>query len=111
VRRSPLWVAALLGIGLWPLTGNLTSYYFSGFCAYALLYASRPTVPIALCLLNALGWFAAGAGSDMTLLLARQRTDETFFWISLATVAFVWLATALVALGGTPRQWGAASPD
>jgi hypothetical protein len=48
VRDQPDWAAAALGIGLVPVAGELTCYYYAVFFAYALLAARRVAVGVML---------------------------------------------------------------
>jgi hypothetical protein len=90
VARQPDWVAAALGVGLIPIAGELTCYYYAALLAYGLLWSEREGIGVALCALSAAGWLAASTWHDLGDLHAVS---------SLAVVAFVVYATARFAFG------------
>jgi hypothetical protein len=88
------WVATVLAIGVIPVAGELTCYYYALLLGYGLLWTERPGVGAALCALSALGWLIAG----------RWHFYQEIFAIgSAAVLAFVVYAT--VAVGFAGRRW------
>ena len=92
-RRLPDWAAAVLGLGLMPIAFNLSSYYYSAFLAFGLLWAVRRAPGVGLALLavatNLLAGFYPAA-------------DARFAVQSLAVVSFVVAITAALALEREP---------
>jgi hypothetical protein len=88
-RRVPDWAAAVLGLGLMPMAFNLSSYYYSAFLAFGLLWAVRRGPGVGLALL-----------AVATNLLAGfyPASDARFAVQSLAVVSFVVAVTAALAL-------------
>jgi hypothetical protein len=95
VRRQPDWAAAILGVGLIPVTGDLTSYYYAILLVYGLLGDRREGIGAALCALSAAGGLVpAIAPGD----------DERYAVLGALTVLFVVGAT--VALARRPPEVG-----
>jgi hypothetical protein len=95
VRREPLWVAAVLGVGLIPMAAELTCYYLVVLLAYAFLLERSPAVVIGLLLMAAL---------TQTVPLLVDDIDEVYVASSALVVVFViastaWLAVAPAANG------------
>jgi hypothetical protein len=97
VRKQPAWAAVVLGTGLVIVAGNLSNYYSAILVLYALLWRRHPPVGVALCALSTVGCIIA----DRFLF-----QDEVYFWIGLASIGFVVLATAW-AWRGSAMQNGA----
>ncbi len=89
--RQPIWVAAVLGTGAIPFVLDGACYYAAFLAAWGLLWLRREAVGVALCALAAL------EGAIAALL---PEPDDAFAATSVAVLAFVALATWLVA---TPR--------
>lgn len=53
VRGRPMWVAAVLGVGLIPVVAELTCYYYSVLLAYGLLWSDEDWTGAALAVLSA----------------------------------------------------------
>ena len=85
---QPLWVAAVLGTGAIPFLFDGACYYAAFLAAWGLLWLRREGVGVALCAL------AAVEGALAALL---PEPDDAFAATSVAVLAFVALATALVA--------------
>jgi hypothetical protein len=90
VRHEPIWSAAILGIGLVVVASPIACYYYVLLCAYGLLGPRREPAGIGLLLLSASGWAFATSG---------LRLEEPYVAQSAATVAYVFLVTALAAGG------------
>jgi hypothetical protein len=89
VRNQDDWVAAVLGVGLIPVATEVACYYYSVLLVYGLLGARREGLGAALCAL------AAATGLIGKFVWS---SDVRFALISAATVAFVCVATASVAV-------------
>jgi hypothetical protein len=89
VRRVPDWGAAALGLGLMPMLFELSSYYYSGWLAFAPLWTLGGTPGIALSLL-------AWASNVISSLF--PAADERYALLSLATVVFAVTVTAAFGL-------------
>jgi hypothetical protein len=88
-RRLEPWAALTLGVGLIPMVGNLTSYYFSMLLVFAFLWPRYAAVGIGLLGLSAITNVSAAILDEF---------DDVFGAISLAVVIFVWFSAAVVAL-------------
>jgi hypothetical protein len=84
VQRQPLWVAAILGVGLIPVTTELTGYYSAILVVFALLWSRAPAVGVALVGLSAAGW---------GLVEVFHFFDSISSWIGLAAAIFAVFAT------------------
>jgi hypothetical protein len=93
--RHPDWVAAVLGVGLIPVTLDLSSYYLAGLLAFAALWTRREGVGVALLLLSATSWLAP--------------RSLMFPWFSLLILVFVFVAILLV-LRASPEGGDEAIP-
>jgi hypothetical protein len=93
--RHPDWVAAVLGVGLIPVTLDLSSYYLAALLAFAALWTRREGVGVALLLLSATSWLAP--------------RPAMFPCFSLAILVFVFVAILLV-LRASPRDGSGAIP-
>jgi hypothetical protein len=91
VARQPVWVAAVLGTGAIPFVLDGACYYSAFLAAWGLLWLRRESVGVALCTLAAL---------EGATFAGLPEADDAFAAASVAVLAFVVLATALVA---TPR--------
>jgi hypothetical protein len=80
VRDQPLWVAAILGVGLIPIAFELTNYYYAILLGYALLSESKLEVGAALCGISALSW---------GIVELWHWQDEIMVWCSAMVVVFV----------------------
>ena len=80
--RHPDWVAAVLGVGLIPVTLDLSSYYLAGLLAFAALWTRREEIGVALLLLSATSWLAPDSAM--------------FQCFSLAILVFVFIAVLLM---------------
>ena len=80
--RHPDWVAAVLGVGLIPVTLDLSSYYLAGLLAFAALWTRREGIGVALLLLSATSWLAPG--------------PAMFQYFSSAILVFVFVAILLM---------------
>jgi hypothetical protein len=79
-ERQPEWVAAILSLGLVPVAGELTGYYYAVFLAFGFLWIRRESIGVALCALSALTWL---------FVEVWHWTDVILTWTSLAFVVFV----------------------
>ena len=86
VRGQPLWVAAVLGVGLIPVAFELTNYYYAILLLYGTLAVRRPGVGAALCAVSAASW---------GIVEHWQWRDEIMTWSSLLVVIFVVGTTSL----------------
>jgi hypothetical protein len=86
--REP-WAALTLGVGLIPMVGNLTSYYFSMLLVFAFLWPRHAVVGIGLLGLSAVTNLSAALLDEF---------DDLFGMISLAIVAFLWFTTVVLAI-------------
>jgi hypothetical protein len=80
--RHPDWVVAVLGVGLIPVTLDLSSYYLAGLLAFAALWTRCEGIGVALLLLSATSWLAPGSAM--------------FQCFSLAILVFVFAAILLM---------------
>lgn len=87
VQRQPLWVAAVLGVGLIPVTTELAGYYSAILVVFALLWSRFPWVGAGLVGLSAAGW---------GLVEVFHFFDSTLSWIGLAAALFALFATLSV---------------
>jgi hypothetical protein len=87
VRHQEPWVAAVLGVGLIPVTTELTAYYYAVLLAFGFLWLRREVVGVGLCLLAA-----------ATCLIPKLTgwDDEVHTLISGVVIAFVVAATILI---------------
>jgi hypothetical protein len=92
VDRKEDWVAATLGTGAVIMLTSMSSYYFGVLLGFGFLWERRESIGAGLCGLSAAIWCI-----DWTW----QQPDETYTWVSLATVLFVLAATGRVAWGRT----------
>ena len=89
VRNQDDWVAAVLGVAMIPVATEVGSYYYSVLLVYGFPGARREGLGAALCALAAVsGLIAKFLWSD----------DLRFTLISAATVGFVCVATASMAV-------------
>lgn len=86
--RADDWEAAVLGAGLMVVWTQVPSYYYALLLVYAFLWQRRESIGVGLCGLAAASWAIAGGFASR---------DETFTWVSLASVGFVVFATFLAA--------------
>jgi len=86
--RKETWEAAAIGTGAVILLATMSSYYYGLLLGFAFLWTRRESIGALLCALSATGWCVEWIV---------QRTDEVYAWLSLATVLFVLVATALMA--------------
>lgn len=89
VRGRPVWVSALLGVGLLPVAMEVPSYYYSLLLGYGLLASPWPGVAAALNLYASAGWGVA---------MFWPALDEQYTWLSALSVLFVVGATARAAV-------------
>ena len=95
VRNQDDWVAAVLGVAMIPVATEVGSYYYSVLLVYGFLGARREGLGAALCALAAVsGLIGKFVWSD----------DVRFTLISAATVGFVCMATASVAVRPMTRS-------
>jgi hypothetical protein len=94
VDRKELWEAAAVGTGAVVLLASMSSYYYGVLLGFAFLSTRRESVGALLCALAAAGW---------CLEWSTARTDVVYVWLSLATVLFVLIATALMARPFAPE--------
>jgi len=87
VQRQPLWVAAVLGVGLIPVTTELTGYYSAILVVFALLWSRAPVIGAGLVGLSAAGW---------GFVEIFHFFDPILSWIGLAAALFVTFATLRV---------------
>lgn len=99
---QPDWVAAVLGIGLLPIAGEVTGYYYGILLAYAFLCPMRPSIGFALCALSALSWL---------FVEMFHWTDEILVATSLAVVAFVVFAPIAILRGDEPKANEVPEPE
>jgi hypothetical protein len=100
-ERREDWVAAVLGIGLLPVAGEVTGYYYGILLGYAFLWTLRPGIGVALCALAAFSWLAVEIW---------HWTDSSLVATSLVATAFVLYAT--IAILRTPAAGpGIAAPE
>jgi hypothetical protein len=85
---QPTWVAAVLGTGAIPFALDGACYYTAFLAAWGLLWLRREAIGVLLCSL------AAAEGAIFACFL---EPDDAFAAASVAVLAFVALATALVA--------------
>lgn len=95
VRREPLWVAAVLGVGLIPMAAELTCYYYVVLVAYAFLLERTQAVAVGLLVM---------AAFTQTVPLLVDDIDEVYVASSFLVVVFVIVSTAWLALA--PRAGG-----
>jgi hypothetical protein len=93
--READWVVCILGVGLVTIAAELTCYYSAGLAFFGLLWLRRQSLGVGLCLLSAAGWWIASSGRPL---------DEVYTGISLASVLFVVVATALLGLTRAVRR-------
>ena len=86
-ERHEDWIAAVLGIGLLPVAGEVTSYYYGILLGYAFLCPLRPGIGAALCALAAFSWLSVEIW---------HWADSSLVATSLAATAFVLYATLSV---------------
>jgi hypothetical protein len=91
VSGRPLWEALVLSIGLLPIIGEPTSYYYQFLLLYGLMFAENPRTGLWLCLAAFLTWLPPAVF---------PMQDETFAAISLVVVALVVGVTAIAAVEG-----------
>jgi hypothetical protein len=91
IDRKADWVAAILGAGAVVVMTTMSNYYYGVLLGFGFLWAERESIGAALCGLSALTW-----AIDWTW----PYYDETYTWVSLATVAFVVAVTGLMAWQG-----------
>jgi hypothetical protein len=82
------WVVAVLGVGVITIAVELTCYYSAGLAFFGLLWLRRQSIGVLLCLLSGAGWWIASSGRPL---------DEVYTGVSLASVLFIAIATALTA--------------
>jgi hypothetical protein len=87
-RQTPDWVAAVLGLGLVPVLLRLSSYYYSGFMAFATLWSVHPGFGFVL---------ASFAWVTNVIAALCSRTDEQYAWLSLAAMVLVTGVTGALA--------------
>jgi hypothetical protein len=87
-RQNPDWVAAVLGLGLMPVMLTLSSYYYSGFMAFATLWSVHPAFGFVL---------ASFAWATNVIMALCSGADEQYAWLSLATVVLVTGVTGALA--------------
>ncbi len=87
VRRQPDWVAAVLGVGLIPVLGDVSCYYYSVLLAFGFIAMAHPPVGIALVGLAALTWW---------IQAFPWLNDTRYAAVSAAVLAFVALAGVCV---------------
>src|SRR5262245_2628262 len=85
--RESAWVAGVLGVGLITIAAELTCYYSAGLAFFGLLWLRRESIGALLCLLSGAGWWIASSGRPL---------DEVYTGVSLASVLFILIATALL---------------
>jgi len=101
VERHEDWVAAVLGIGLLPVAGEVTGYYYGILLGYAFLWPLRPGIGVALCAVSALSFLP---------IEIWHWTDTSLVATSLVATAFVLYAT--IAILRTPAAGpGHAAPE
>ena len=88
VSRRPPWQALVLAVGLLPIIGEPTSYYYMFLLLYGLVVTEAPWAGAALCIAACLTSLPPAYFSMM---------DEAFVLISLIVVALVVVVTALLA--------------
>ncbi len=93
VDRKEDWVAAVLGSGAVVMVATMSNYYYGVLLGFSFLWGERESIGAALCGLSALTWW---------ITWTWQYYDETYTWVSLATVAFVLAVTGLMAWHGRP---------
>ena len=91
--RESAWAVGVLGVGLITIAAELTCYYSAGLAFFGLLWLRRESIGALLCLLSGAGWWIASSGRPL---------DEVYTGISLASVLFIAIATAL--LGSSVRR-------
>jgi len=103
-ERHEDWGAAVLGIGLLPVAGEVTGYYYGILLGYAFLWPLRPGIGVALCALSCLSWLTVEIW---------HWTDSSLVATSLAATAFVLYATIATLRSPTPphHQADAAAAD
>jgi hypothetical protein len=67
---------------------TMSNYYYGVLLGFGLLWDRREGIGAALCGLSALTWWIGWTW---------QQNDETYTWVSLATLVFVLAATCLLA--------------
>ncbi|MEE8474897.1 MAG: hypothetical protein V3T01_06070 [Myxococcota bacterium] len=92
---QPDWVTAVLGIGLLPVAGEVTGYYYGILLAFAFLWHERPSIGVALCALSALSWL---------FVETFHWTDEILVATSLAVVGLAVLAPVAILRGEVVRS-------
>jgi hypothetical protein len=92
VRRVEPWESAVLGSGAILFLFTPACYYTSFLAAWGLLWLRSPAVGVGLCMLAAAG---------QAIALADPGPDDVYAASSLAALAFVALATALVGARGS----------
>jgi hypothetical protein len=103
-RREPDWAALALGVGLVPIAGELTSYYYVVFLGFSLLALRSLTTGVLVLLLGAVSQSAA---------LWWVAVDDIYTVESVATVATVAGVLAIFAARTPPPRdpWIAGRPD
>jgi hypothetical protein len=86
-ERHEDWVAAVLGIGLLPVAGEVTGYYYAILLGYAFLWPLRPGIGVALCAVSALSFLP---------IEIWHWTDTSLVATSLVATAFVLYATIAI---------------
>jgi hypothetical protein len=100
VDRKEDWIAAVLGTGAVVMMATMSNYYFGVLLGFGFLWGERESIGAALCGLSALTWWI-----DWTW----QYYDETYTWVSLASVTFVLVATGLMAWHREPVSTSASA--
>jgi hypothetical protein len=100
-ERRADWVAAVLGIGLLPVAGEVTCYYYGILLGYAFLWPLRRGIGVALCAFAAFTWLAAEIW---------HWTDSSLVATSLAATALVLYATLALLRSPAPTPPEAAAP-
>ena len=94
-RGRPVWVAAVLGVGLIPVATELTCYYYSVLLAYGLLWREEDLIGAGL---------AALAAVTCMIPAVTSWDDVRYTAMSAAVLIFVVAATAFHAVR-TPRVY------
>jgi hypothetical protein len=92
--REP-WLATVLGVGLIPVAGELTGYYYAVLLLLGLLWMRQPWVGVGLCALSAGGWMIASRWHAF---------DDIHALWSAAVLALVLAVTAAFAWGRSLRN-------
>ena len=104
VRGGTDWMAAVLGMGLMPMLLTLSSYYYSAFISFALLWPVSPGIGLAI---------VSFAWLTNVISALWPSADQQSAWLSLAVVTLVTGVTGALAwrrrapdVAGTPPSGG-----